>query len=127
MAWFEINQNRFKYEISLLKKRFPNARRGIQDGRFTIYLKIIGRSQIFIARIIYPDNFPYQPPKAYIINPKLVNLYEPIHRFCDGSLCLAKSEEINLETSGKDICDWVKDWVIGYEIWLKTGKFPRGR
>jgi ubiquitin-protein ligase len=126
MVWFETNQKRFNDEMKILKRLYPKARIFIQDRQLTIYLKILGRVHEYMARIVYPNDFPYNPPKAYIIKPELPKLHQQIHRYSDGSLCLAKPNEIDTQITGKIICDWVRDWVRSYEIWLNTGKFPGG-
>src|SRR5215471_9856803 len=37
-------------------------------------------------KIIYPPNFPYRPPEAYVLEPP--RFYSEKHQFEDGQLCL---------------------------------------
>lgn len=128
MIWFKQNPLRFECEILLLKKYYPNTRIRIERVQLTIYHKVIGYRDKYLARIIYPDCFPYRSLKAYIIKPRLPKVYEKIHRFeDDGSLCLVPPDQMGPQISGKVFCDWINDWVVGYEIWLKTKVFPDGR
>jgi hypothetical protein len=124
MKWYERNPQRFEAEINLIKQNHPGARIFIQRGKVTIYLKVTENKNRYLAEIVYPEDFPYKQPRACIIKPQLPNLHEKIHRFRDGSLCLARPEQMGPQTSGKVICDWVKGWVKAYEVWLRTGRFP---
>lgn len=126
MKWYKRNPARFECELALLKRHYPKTRFFNQKGKLTIYLKIPGKKDNYLAKVIYPDDFPYEQPKAYIVEPKIDNLYEKIHMFRDGSLCLARPEQMGPQTSGKVICDWVRKWLESYEMWLSTGKFPKG-
>jgi hypothetical protein len=124
MEWYDVDPRRFECEVMLLKKHYPKTRIFIQRGQLTLYHKVKAKKTKYLAKIIYPYDFPYGPPEAYIIEPKLPNIYEEIHRFADGNLCLAPPDQVGPQTSGLVICDWTVDWVAGYEIWLKTGVFP---
>jgi hypothetical protein len=127
MIWYKQNPLRFECEILLLKKYYPQTRIFIERGRLIVYHKVKGRKDKYLIKIIYPDDFPYRHLAAYIIKPKLPNLYEEIHRFeDDGSLCLAPPDQMGPQISGMVCCGWSIDWVAGYEVYKKTGVFPSG-
>lgn len=128
MRWFENNPQRFDYELALLKKYYasPATRCFIERGslKMKIMHQIIGRKYIYLARIVYPDGFPYDQIDTFIDKPRIPNLGDTIHMFNNRSLCLARPEQIGPQISGKIIIDWLRDWICGYEIYLDTGKFP---
>ena len=126
MAWYEYRPQRLDSEIKLLKKYYsgPTTKYFIENGLFIIVHKVKGRFHTYIAKSVYPDNFPYEQIDTYIKKPRIRNLGETIHMFCNKNLCLARPEQIGPQTSGKIIIDWLRDWIRGYEIYLDTGKFP---
>jgi len=126
MAWYEENPNRFELEMRLIARNYPQARVFIGKRGITVYLEITGKKSRYLAEIIYPADFPFNQPKAFIRHPKLPSKYHDIHRFNNGSLCLAKPNQTGPQTSGKVICDWTHDWVKSYEAWQDTRVFPGG-
>ena len=126
MAWFKENSHRFELEMRLMARNYPHARVFIKKGNIVIFLEVASKRCKYLAEIIYPADFPFSQPKAYIRSPKLPPIYHEIHRFDDGSLCLARPEQVGPQTSGKMICDWTHDWVKTYEVWKVTKVFPGG-
>ena len=72
----------------------------------------------------YPDSFPYRPPKAYVINPKIE---QSRHIYPDGHLCLFHKDDKTWEpnTTGATVMSWISLWLHCYEVWLETGTWPR--
>ncbi len=72
----------------------------------------------------YPDAFPYRPPKAYVINPKIE---QSRHIYPDGHLCLFHKDDKSWEPNctGATVMSWISLWLHCYEVWLETGTWPR--
>ena len=126
MKWFERNPQRLENEVMLIKRNHPSARIFFKGGKVMIFLKVISRKNDYLAKIIYPEDFPFEQPKAFILEQRLRGNYHKTHRYSDSSLCLATPDQVGPQTSGKVICDWVNGWVKGYEIWKRTKEFPEG-
>ena len=75
-------------------------------------------------RLRYPDAFPYKPPKAYVMTPKI---QESRHIYSDGHLCLFHKDDKSWEpkTTAATVMSWVSLWLHCYEVWLETGDWPR--
>ena len=75
-------------------------------------------------RMRYPDNFPYAPLRAYVVNPKIE---QSRHIYPDGHLCLFHIDDKTWETNttGATAMSWVSLWLHCYEVWLDTGEWPR--
>jgi len=65
----------------------------------------------------YSDSFPYRPPKAYVINPKIE---QSRHIYPDGHLCLFHKDDKAWEpdTTGATVMSWISLWLHCYEVWL---------
>jgi hypothetical protein len=120
MKWFERNNDRFQGEKLALKRFYPKARLYIKRGRVVIFLKVCGRKRSYIVQVIYPNDFPYEQPKSYIIKPKIK---KAPHRFRDGSLSIHGKYE-GPRISGKIILDWSVRWIQAYENWLDSDEWP---
>lgn len=126
MEWYERDKERFLLEIKLLKRHYPNAKTGIKSNSFLVYKKFLGKFNDYLIKMIYPYNFPYSPPRAYVINPRIE---KSPHQFTNAEPCLYDTNEVGPQTTGKVICDWAARWIKAYEVWLASGKvnFPEER
>ena len=76
------------------------------------------------VQVRYPDAFPFRPPKAYVVSPKI---QESRHIYPDGHLCLFHKDDKSWEpkTTAATVMSWVSLWLHCYEVWLETGDWPR--
>ena len=72
----------------------------------------------------YPISFPYIPPKAYVVQPKIA---QSRHIYPDGHLCMFHRDDSSWEptTTGATVMSWVSLWLHCYEAWQETGVWPR--
>jgi hypothetical protein len=121
MKWYERKPERYNAEVKLIMRNHRKARLFIDKGRLVVFLKIRGRKADYIAKIIYPEEFPYEQPEAYIVEPRIK---EAPHRWSDGHLSIHGIKD-GPDISGKIILDWTKLWVLAFENWLDTGRWPK--
>jgi len=121
MKWHKENPDRLKSEVALIRGFYPQTRIIIKKGRLTAYLWVHGMKARYQLKIIYPDEFPYDEPLAYVIEPKINDA--PHTWWCDGHLSIHGDAEPPC-VSGKIIMDWAVIWIRVYENWLDTGKWP---
>ena len=71
------------------------------------------RNKQYKVFIEYPDDFPYSPPPAYILKPKLNSQ----HIWDDGSLCLLHSidDVWSTESTAVVIVARSSGWIFSYE------------
>lgn len=72
----------------------------------------------------YPSSFPYLPPKAFVVYPKIE---QSRHIYEDGHLCLFHKDDRTWqpETTAATVMTWVSLWLHCYEAWQDTGSWPR--
>ncbi|MGA2435416.1 MAG: hypothetical protein ABSG25_09025 [Bryobacteraceae bacterium] len=86
-AWFNSNPARLVDEKESMQVRF---------GGFRLYSLPVGlawdgwlrpkqSTKNYRVSVVYPDDFPYHPPKVFVIDPKIS---VSKHQYGDGSLCL---------------------------------------
>lgn len=119
MEWYEKIKERFILEIELLRKYHPRARVVISNHILYIFKEVRGKRARYLIKIKYPEDFPYSPPSAYPVKPRIKGTP---HQYGDGELCLHALNEVSPKTSGKIICDWVDLWIKAYEVWITSGK-----
>lgn len=75
-------------------------------------------------RVQYPARFPYAPPKAFVVNPKIP---QSRHIYKDGHLCLFHKDDKawEMETTAATMMSWVSLWLHCFEVWQETGTWPR--
>lgn len=127
MKWYEEKPKRLKAELVLIRQIYPEAWAIKEKGRLVICYYILGRKAKYFVKVVYPDDFPFEEPRAYVVEPKITHAQ---HRWLeDNSLCV----EGNVEppnVSGKIIIDWSIGWLRVYENWLDGVAWPdhlRGR
>ena len=91
MKWAERNPARLDLEMMLLD--------ATAHGRFVRVGQSIGFEEEIIhdgikyaLRIVFPDDYPYSPPRTHLLYPALP-ITATIHRFADGGLCLFGPDE----------------------------------
>ena len=115
MEWYEKNKERFFLEIKMLKNYHPRTRVLISNHTLYIFKEVRGKRARYLIKINYPEDFPYSPPSAYPVKPRIKGAP---HQFRDGELCLYDFDAVGPQTSGKVICDWVDLWIKAYEVWI---------
>ena len=72
----------------------------------------------------YPHRFPFAPPKAYVINPKIERSR---HIYDDGHLCLIHKDDgaWQTNTTAAVVMSWVSLWLHCHEVWKETGDWIR--
>jgi len=120
MPWYKEYPERYKCEVMLIKRNHPAARLFIKNNQLVVFLKVTGRKNDYVIQVTYPDYFPQEPPKAWIVKPRITNA---LHKYSDDSLCCHPTSN-GPHISGKVIIDCVKKWIHLYEYWLDTGYWP---
>ncbi len=120
MHWFEEKPQRYIVETEFIKQNFPRARIFREKNRIVVFHTIIGRKTMYLVRMEYPEDFPYEQPGAFIVEPKI---NKAKHRWNDGALCLHSNRD-GSSISGKIVLDRAKQWIMAYEEWLDTGVWP---
>ena len=74
--------------------------------------------------IQYPARFPFVPPRAFVLNPKIP---KSRHIYEDGHLCLFHKDDKawQQETTAATMMTWVSLWLHCFEVWQETGTWPR--
>jgi len=124
--WFEEWPNILKMEIALMKKEFPDLElRELNDGRIAWYGKIETKeNQLYYIMIIYPNDFPKNPPKAYPISlMESGKLKGSPHTYPDGSLCISYPHFGSPTISAYHVLMGAIYWIHGFELFIDTGKW----
>lgn len=120
IEWYKKRSGRLKRELALLARVYPAVEIAFDKGLLFLKLRVRGRKVLYLLRVVYPEDFPYEGPRAYVDEPIIE---ESPHRWRDGSLCfLGDVEPPNL--SGKIVLDWSIAWLRIFENWLDTGSWP---
>ena len=123
--WYRTRRKRFEYEQRIMAQFYPQMKlytvtpeNVFWQGKLTTW-----KGNIYKIKIVYPPTFPYKPPKAYSINPKIK---KSRHVYEDGHLCLFTPDERIWEpkTTASTMVSWVAKWLHCYEVWLDTGEWP---
>ena len=110
MQWYSLDRERLKVEVKLMERNGVNFQL-CQDG----LNNLLWRGPLYVlghyhgdVRIVYPENFPNEQIRIYVLGPKLPRVNLHVHE--DGSICTMKSEE------------WSPNWTA-YAMYLKTIEF----
>lgn len=99
-----------------------NARLYDVDGEFSWVetLSSTATGQPFLLNISYPERFPYEPPRAFILQPSVTGAP---HLLLDGSLCLWENPSVGdgVRTTALMVRNRAIVWFLTYEIWKVTG------
>ena len=120
MKWYKKNPERLEVEIRLIKTHHQGARIFQERGRIAVFSKFHGRKSHYLAKLIYPDDFPWEQPKVWIIEPRI---RKAPHRWRDRSICL-HGEQDGPRISGRIVLDRTNQWIKAYEEWCDTSKWP---
>jgi len=123
--WYEKKPLRFQLEKKLIQRHHPDAVMFIcsKTGRLMVLKKVQGRRGSYLAKIVFSQDHPLQPPESFSCEPEIRgtphSLPEESNR-----LCLFPPELATPSLTGKTILDLTCDWFRCYETWLDTGDWP---
>ena len=124
--WFRVKPKLLRREYQAMRRFYPNMRnletpRGelAWQGSVTTW-----PGNEYQVELRYPANYPYAPPKAYIVEP---TIEQSRHIYPDGHLCLFHKDDKTWqpETTAATVMSWVALWLHCYEVWAETGEWPR--
>ena len=124
--WHQVRPNLVRRERQAMLRFYPDLQLGsTSSGDFCrkgLVSTWTGNSYEILLQ--YPARFPYVPPKAYILNPKIV---QSRHIYKDGHLCLFHTDDKawQMETTAATMMSWVSLWLHCYEVWIGKGVWPR--
>lgn len=122
MTWYERDPQRLAVEVELLRATSNGAfARAGNELVFEEDLYVDGVE--FGIRILFPDNFPFAPPRAFLLRPDLPASVE-VHRFVDGALCLHAEDEWTPRCTGLWIRNRAVAWVHALVTFSNTGHWP---
>ncbi len=145
MNWWEKNPVRLETEKALMGDKFPQftLARATTDYRTNGWL-IANAGQLYwdgtlttvsgeMYRVVltYPNYYPGQEIKTYMIQPYIPELSEAQHRYSDGHLCLysndhgGKGQGFGPSMSVVSYVAWTAAWLHAYEIYKTTGTWPQ--
>lgn len=123
MRWFERDPRRLQLERELMESRTQAQLRRLGDELGWLEnLRSAGAGVPYQLVIVYPDRFPYEPPKAFIAYPDVTGAP---HRFLDGSLCLFNNPAVasGVKTTALLVRNRAVVWFLAYELWRVTGEW----
>ena len=124
--WYEIKPRLLSRERQAVTSMYPGLELGktTRGSLFWSGTLTTRTGRAYDVRIQYPPNFPYIPPRAYVVNPKIK---ESRHIYKDGHLCLFhKDDKVwQNQTTAATVVSWTALWLHCYEVWLETGEWPR--
>ena len=124
--WYRVKSRLLQQEQQAMRRFYPDFRMDTApegdlywQGTVTTWA---GNGYEVLLR--YPDAFPFKPPKAYVLKPKI---QQSRHIYPDGHLCLFHKEDKSWEpkTTAATVMSWVSLWLHCFEVWLETGDWPR--
>ncbi len=120
-----MKARRLHLEKITVKKYFPDFQL-VENGNS---IRWVGKikpllfpfSPAYKVEIHYTDNFAQEPPKVFVIFPKIK---EEKHRWKDGSLCLFYPPDKSWKPSytAATIISWVAEWLYCYTMWMMGNK-----
>lgn len=109
----ETNEMRQRFpQFTLIK--LPNGRVGYKG---TLRTRSHNNYEVLV---IYPDNYPYEAPKVYLISPRVFTK----HQFRDCSICYYLPHEWSPWYTVCTAIGWVAHWLHAYEHSQRTGHWP---
>lgn len=120
-SWYNSNPARLVEEENAMQSRFPNFQlHQLPAGlAWAGWLKPKSSATSYKVSLVYPDDFPYSPPKAFVIEPEVDS---PKHQFRDGSLCLMYPGDGTWRTSTTAVqaIAMAAAWLFCYEYHQRT-------
>ena len=124
--WYRVKAHLLRRERQSMGRFYPELSMETADDGDLLWEGVIKTwtGNGYEVRLRYPDSFPYKPPKAFVVNPKIE---QSRHIYKDGHLCLFHKDDKSWEpkTTAATVMSWVSLWLHCYEVWLETGNWPR--
>jgi len=123
--WYQTKPKRYQEEVKAMNDFYPGmelatASQGqkLWRGKLTTW-----RGNVYDIQLVYPTFFPFEPPKAYVLKPKIE---VSRHIYKDGHLCLFRRDDRTWQprTTAATMVSWVSRWLHCYEVWQDTGEWP---
>ena len=103
-----------------MRKVYPHAKVGWEGNNLVIFHQFFTRKNRYVVKMVYPEGFPYDHPRVYVVNPII---YNAPHRYPDGALSIHFVPD-GPHISGKMTFDGAKKWLEAFERWRTTGHWP---
>jgi len=110
LQWYLRNRERLRIEIELMERNGVNYRLYQDEDDNLLWrgpLSVLGHYHEDV-RLVYPENFPYDSIKVYVLSPKPPQITH--HVLSNGEICYMRPEE------------WSPEWTA-YAVYLKTIEF----
>lgn len=124
--WFRVKPKRLKLEQQAMHQLHPHMQIGMTDEGDCCWDGIVKvrSGNEYQIHLLYPHRFPFAPPKAFVINPKIERSR---HIYDDGHLCLFHKDDAawQTNTTAAVVMSWVSLWLHCYEVWKETGEWVR--
>jgi hypothetical protein len=124
--WYQVKPRLLGRERRAVTSMYPGMEMGktSKGSIFWAGTLTTASGNAYDVRIQYPSNFPYIPPRAYVVRPKIK---ESRHIYKDGHLCMFhKDDKVwQNETTAATVVSWTALWLHCYEVWVDTGEWPR--
>lgn len=119
MRWAERDPGRLDLEMRLLGAAAHG--RFVRVGQSVAYEEEVVHDGVrFGFRIVFPDDYPYSPPRTHLLRPPLPVTSE-IHRFVDGALCLFGPDEWHPNQTGLWVRNRTVAWIGALRNFSQTG------
>jgi hypothetical protein len=111
---------RLRQEVEIMEEGSRATLLQANDGSVYWAERIRGESgQAYTLTVEYPNRFPHERPKAFIVDPPLT---KAPHMFSDGSLCLFDDPgEVDIKCTALVVRNRAVTWLLAYEAWKLTG------
>ncbi len=128
--WYEVDPARLTLEKKVMETRFPQFKLRMLDSKNLAWFGILesNTKNHYEIAVIYPNNFPKQPPDVYPINPSIevrnIQGNRLKHQYPDGHLCLyyPADRSFQANTTASTVVAVAAAWFFAYESWVRSGK-----
>jgi ubiquitin-protein ligase len=127
--WYETLPGRLLIEKQAMQKCFPQFEL-VKDEEQLAWVGTLesNRNNQYEIAVMYPYDFPSEPPKVYPLNPPVQVFDERTlrtrHQYPDGHLCLyyPQDRSFNATATAATVVGVAAAWFFAYESWLESGK-----
>jgi hypothetical protein len=121
VTWYRTDPRRLEKEVQIMTRRTRAELRESEGHIFWVEHLVSATGQPFALTIDYPDRFPYEMPRAYVLHP---DVSRAPHRLGDGSLCLFHSPfACDPKVTALVVRNRAIVWFLAWEVWKATGEW----
>ena len=124
--WFRVKPKLLRLEQQAMHRLHPHMQVGWTEEGDLCWDGIVRvrSGNEYQIHLRYPHRFPFAPPKAFVLNPKIERSR---HIYEDGHLCLFHKDDAAWETNttAAVVMSWVSLWLHCHEVWKETGEWIR--